>query len=107
MPALNSVFHIFHFCFSRPSESDESPTQIRDPSFGSVALSVVSGNNVVEVRQVFSSWAKQTIRIRENSNAVELEFSVGPVPVDGVSGREVISKFRSSLRTGPDGANKV
>jgi hypothetical protein len=60
----------------RPSKEDETATLIRDAESSPVSVTVVQGDGVVEVRQVFASWAKQTVRLREHSNAVELEFAV-------------------------------
>lgn len=54
--------------------------------------------------QVFSNWVTQTIRLRRGVAYVELDWSVGPIPVgenaSGSSGKEVISRFSApSLAT--------
>lgn len=90
----------------RPSQPDEVPSSVCDAN-EPVQLEVVRGRGVVEVRQRFSSWVSQVVRLRDGSNAVELEYSVGPVPVDGVTGREVVSRFDSSLDNGDTGSNVI
>lgn len=68
-------------------------------SFGSVNLeSKIDSGLIHEVRQEFSDWAKQTIRVYEDEEFVEFDWVVGPIPVyDGV-GREVISRFETNLK---------
>jgi len=105
----------------RPSFPNEHPQCISDATSrrcssenrggadaAAVELEVVQGESIVEVRQRFSSWASQVVRLRQGSALVEFEWTVGPVPVesDGL-GKEVISKFSSSLNSGPQGANEV
>lgn len=52
-----------------------------------VQLTVVEAESVSEVRQVFSEWASQTVRVRQGSELVELEWTVGPVPIDDFLGK--------------------
>ena len=64
---------------------------------GDVETTVSRGDMVTEVRQKFADWATQTIRLRKGSDLVELEWTVGPIPIDDEMGKEVISKFETDL----------
>ncbi len=48
-----------------------------------------------EARQVFdASWATQVIRVYANStHTFEMEWTLGPVPLTNLEGKEVISRF--------------
>uniref|UniRef100_A0A8B9KGF7 Lysosomal alpha-mannosidase n=1 Tax=Astyanax mexicanus TaxID=7994 RepID=A0A8B9KGF7_ASTMX len=55
-------------------------------------------NSVVqEVRQQFSPWVSQVVRLYEGSRELELEWTIGPVPVDDGLGKEVITRLDSSI----------
>jgi len=79
-----------------------------DRSAYPVQLSVIHGKKFSEVRQVFSDWAVQTVRIYDNDPSVEVEWTVGPIPIEDNLGKEVVSKFAASnFNTGPEGENSV
>ena len=81
----------------RPADGSQSGvTQIRD-SQSPMITSVMESNMISEVRQQFSAWASQVVRIREGSEVVELEWTVGPIPIDDNIGKEVISRFDTDL----------
>lgn len=69
-------------------------------------LEVVRSAVVQEVRQVFSAWVAQTVRVYAGRADVELEWTVGPVPHEGDAGKtlhpgkEVISRFSSDIASG-------
>ena len=86
----------------RPLLASAKPVKIAQSD---VSVEVVESAAVVEVRQSFSSWASQVIRLVPGSPAVELEWTVGPIPVDDGLGKEVVSTFTSSLNSGPEGSN--
>ncbi|XP_010327777.2 lysosomal alpha-mannosidase isoform X3 [Saimiri boliviensis] len=54
---------------------------------------------VQEVHQKFSAWCSQVIRLYPGQQHVELEWSVGPIPVGDTWGKEVISRFDTPLET--------
>ena len=82
----------------RTQRSDETPTPIRSPKnpSGRVGLRVTQGDLVSEVVQTFSDWAVQTVRVRAGSPHVEVEWTVGEVPVSDGWGKEVISTIDAS-----------
>ena len=94
----------------RPSQASEKPTPVRydvekkNCNFTTlscpVTVTVFRGKEVTEVRQVFSSWATQTIRLKKGSPSVEFEWTVGPVPVKDGHGKDVLSRFSSSVDSG-------
>ena len=52
---------------------------------------------VQEVHQIFDNWVSQTIRLYDNAQSVEFEWQIGPIPIDLLVGKEVISLFASDL----------
>ncbi|XP_004084261.3 lysosomal alpha-mannosidase [Oryzias latipes] len=54
---------------------------------------------VQEVRQWFSPWVSQVVRLYADSRALELEWTVGPLPVSDGLGKEVITRLDSSIKT--------
>eukprot|EP01032_Pedospumella_encystans_P011646 gene11646-13532_t len=88
----------------RSATPEEVPTRLAAEK--KVDLSVVRGRGLSEVHQQFSDYARQIVRVRDGSPVVELEWTVGPVPINDGIGKEVISKFTSGLRTGEKGRSK-
>ena len=43
---------------------------------------VMAGILVSEVHQKFSEWASQVVRIYKGQTHVEIEWTVGPIPVE-------------------------
>ncbi|XP_076026820.1 lysosomal alpha-mannosidase [Genypterus blacodes] len=54
---------------------------------------------VQEVRQYFSPWVSQVVRLYSDSRALELEWTVGPVPVHDDLGKEVITRLDTSIKS--------
>ncbi|XP_069023708.1 lysosomal alpha-mannosidase [Embiotoca jacksoni] len=54
---------------------------------------------VQEVRQRFSPWVSQVVRLYADSRALELEWTVGPLPIDDSLGKEVITRLDTSIQT--------
>ncbi|KAK1886575.1 Lysosomal alpha-mannosidase, partial [Dissostichus eleginoides] len=59
----------------------------------------IQGVVVQEVRQVFSPWVSQVVRLYSDRRELELEWTVGPVPIDDDLGKEVITRFDTSIKT--------
>lgn len=74
------------FVISRTAqtESIQVGKQVGDPPPPRLVLTRVCPPQtpaVQEVRQRFSPWASQVVRLYANSRAVELEWTVGPLPI--------------------------
>uniref|UniRef100_A0A8C4Q1D9 Alpha-mannosidase n=2 Tax=Eptatretus burgeri TaxID=7764 RepID=A0A8C4Q1D9_EPTBU len=62
-------------------------------------LDVVKGRLVEEVRQTFSPWCQQVVRLYQGSRHAEFEWHVGSIPIVDHLGREIITRFDTPLRT--------
>ncbi|OWM66454.1 hypothetical protein CDL15_Pgr013671 [Punica granatum] len=64
-----------------------------------VPLKVVRGPLVDEVHQQFSSWIYQVTRLYKDKEHAEVEFTIGPIPVEDGVGKEVITKMTANMAT--------
>nr|APA33853.1 seminal fluid protein [Nilaparvata lugens] len=64
-----------------------------------VQISVFKGKEVTEVHQVFDTWLSQIVRIYKNQDQIEFQWLVGPIPVEKWTGKEVITKYKTTLQT--------
>jgi len=62
-----------------------------------VMASVVQGTEVQEVHQTFSDWSSQVYRLYKGSRHVEVEWTVGHIDIEDKIGKEVISRYVTSL----------
>ncbi|EDV58294.1 lysosomal alpha-mannosidase [Drosophila erecta] len=60
-------------------------------------FTVYEGSLVKEVHQHVNDWISQVIRIYEGANRVELEWLVGPIPIDDQLGSEFVTNFKSGI----------
>ncbi|XP_065631801.1 probable alpha-mannosidase At5g13980 [Quercus suber] len=66
---------------------------------GQVALTVLRGPVVEEVRQQINPWIYQTTRLHNGKEHAEVEFIVGPIPIDDGIGKEVATQITTSMVT--------
>ncbi|XP_074562750.1 alpha-mannosidase-like, partial [Curcuma longa] len=69
------------------------------PSSGSVPLKVIQGPLVDEVHQQFNSWIYQVIRVYKEKEHAEIEYTIGPIPTDDGTGKEVITQLTTNMVT--------
>ncbi|KAH7421965.1 hypothetical protein KP509_13G083700 [Ceratopteris richardii] len=69
------------------------------PLTDNIKLSSVKGSLVEEVHQQLSSWLSQVLRTYKGSDHAEVEFTVGPIPIDDNLGKEIVTKFSSDLES--------
>jgi hypothetical protein len=59
---------------------------------------ITSGPVVWEARQVFAPWLVQTVRLFAGSTTVRFEYTVGPIPFADGLGKEIITRYTTSLQ---------
>ncbi|KAM7277621.1 hypothetical protein ACFE04_004755 [Oxalis oulophora] len=62
-------------------------------------LTVVRGPLLDEVHQELNPWISQVTRVYKGKEHAEVEFKVGPIPVDDGTGKEIITKITSDIKT--------
>lgn len=66
-----------------------------------IAVEVLQGPLLQEVRQQFSDWAYLTTRLWAGADHIEQQWTVGPIPnAENGLGREIISRIQTTLSTG-------
>lgn len=67
------------------------------PVADKATVKVYKGPLVQEVHQVFNEWVSQVIRTYAGEKHVELDWVVGPIPVDDKVGKEIVSRISTNL----------
>jgi len=62
-------------------------------------VTVFRGPLVEEVHQQLSHWISQVVRVYKNVEQAEVQFTVGPIPVDDGNGKEIVTKLSTPLQT--------
>ena len=79
----------------RPNRSEPFPI-----STGNKAqISTFVGPLVQEVRQVFSAYVSQVVRLYTGQRHAEFEYTIGPIPVKDKRGKEIISRFDTDIKS--------
>ncbi|XP_078151977.1 alpha-mannosidase-like isoform X2 [Carex rostrata] len=65
----------------------------------SVNLKVKRGQLVDEVHQQFGPWIYQVTRLYKKRDYAEVEFTIGPIPIEDGVGKEVISRLSTNMVT--------
>ncbi|KAJ6678299.1 ALPHA-MANNOSIDASE [Salix viminalis] len=65
----------------------------------SVPLQVHRGPLFDEVRQQFNSWIYQVTRVYKDQEHAELEYTIGPIPLEDSVGKEVITRMTANMAT--------
>ncbi|KAK9926543.1 hypothetical protein M0R45_023768 [Rubus argutus] len=68
-------------------------------SEGQVSFTVLRGPLLDEVHQRINSWIYQVTRIYREKEHAEIEFTIGPIPVDDGIGKEIVTKISTSMKT--------
>ncbi|KAI3457771.1 hypothetical protein Pfo_014434 [Paulownia fortunei] len=66
---------------------------------GQVPLAVMRGPILDEVHQQLNTWLYQVTRVYKGKEHAEVEFTVGPIPVDDGFGKEIIAQISTALKT--------
>ncbi|XP_047949898.1 probable alpha-mannosidase At5g13980 isoform X2 [Salvia hispanica] len=62
-----------------------------------IPLTVYRGPLYDEVHQTFSSWVHQTTRVYKEKEHAEIEFTVGPIPIDDGNGKEIVTQLKTMI----------
>lgn len=62
----------------RPDGTVRDAQKITD----NINVNVVEHSNIIEVRQTFNSWVTQVIRIYENEDHIEFDWTIGPIDIE-------------------------
>ncbi|XP_034043246.1 lysosomal alpha-mannosidase [Thalassophryne amazonica] len=54
---------------------------------------------VQEVRQWFAPWVSQVVRLYAGSRTLEMEWTIGPIPIDDDLGKEVITRLDTNIKS--------
>jgi lysosomal alpha-mannosidase len=57
------------------------------------SIQFLTGPLSSEVRQVFNSWATQTVRLYADQPFLEFEYTIGPIDISDNRGKEVITRY--------------
>ncbi|CAG4967828.1 unnamed protein product [Colias eurytheme] len=57
----------------------------------------IRGSLIKEIRQRFSDWATQVIRLYRGEEFVELDWIIGPIPLGTDLGKEIVSIFKTNI----------
>ncbi|KAJ9683167.1 hypothetical protein PVL29_018952 [Vitis rotundifolia] len=68
-------------------------------SEGQVPLTVMQGPILDEVHQELNPWIYQVMRIYKGKEHAEVEFTIGPIPVDDGVGKEITTQITTTLKT--------
>ncbi|CAN6472468.1 unnamed protein product [Victoria cruziana] len=68
-------------------------------SAAQMPVTVVHGPILEEVHQEFSPWIHQITRIFKEKEHAEVEFFIGPIPVDDGIGKEVVTQITTNMKT--------
>uniref|UniRef100_A0A5B7A988 Alpha-mannosidase n=1 Tax=Davidia involucrata TaxID=16924 RepID=A0A5B7A988_DAVIN len=68
-------------------------------SEGQVPLTVMRGPLMDEVHQQLSPWLYQITRVYKGKDHAEVEFNIGPIPVDDGFGKEIITQITTAMKT--------
>ncbi|KAF5479242.1 hypothetical protein F2P56_000079 [Juglans regia] len=64
-----------------------------------VPLTVMRGPVIEEVHQHINPWIYQITRLQKGKEHVEVEFIVGPIPIDDGVGKEVVTQVTTTMDT--------
>jgi lysosomal alpha-mannosidase len=65
----------------------------------SVFSTCIKGENVQTAVIVFNDWASQEISLYDNGQYVEVEWTVGPIPVGDNIGKEIIIRYDTDIES--------
>ncbi|WVZ05250.1 hypothetical protein V8G54_018596 [Vigna mungo] len=64
-----------------------------------LSFTVLHGPILDEVHQQLNPWVSQITRVFKEKEHAEIEFTVGPIPVDDGIGKEITTQFKTTMKT--------
>ncbi|KAK3020136.1 hypothetical protein RJ639_004604 [Escallonia herrerae] len=68
-------------------------------SEGQTRLTILQGPLYDEVHQKINSWIYQITRVYKEKDHAEIEFTVGPIPIDDGIGKEIVTKVSTTMKS--------
>lgn len=68
-------------------------------SEGQIPFTVLRGPIFDEVHQTINSWIHQITRVYKEKEHVEVEFTVGPIPIDDGIGKEIATQVTTAIKS--------
>ncbi|KAK3041857.1 hypothetical protein RJ639_000373, partial [Escallonia herrerae] len=68
-------------------------------SGGQKPLTILRGPLYDEVHQKINSWIYQITRVYKEKDHAEVEFTVGPIPIDDGIGKEIVTKISTTMKS--------
>jgi hypothetical protein len=81
----------------RPNDSNIYSLQPTGSYLGK--FTVLTGPVVQELHYSVGPYISHTYRLYQNASTVEFEWTVGPIPIDDWWGKEVVTRFNTSLQS--------
>jgi lysosomal alpha-mannosidase len=63
------------------------------------ASTCIKGETTQTAIIVFNDWASQEITLHDDSKAVEVQWTVGPIPIDDNVGKEIILRYDTNIQS--------
>ncbi|XP_071733946.1 probable alpha-mannosidase At5g13980 isoform X2 [Rutidosis leptorrhynchoides] len=78
----------------RPNSSNPIPIVSQEKN-----ITVLRGSIYDEVHQEINPWIYQITRVYKNKEHAEVEFTVGPIPVEDGVGKEIITQITTTMKS--------
>jgi lysosomal alpha-mannosidase len=59
----------------------------------------VKGQNVQTAIIVFNDWASQEISLYDGAKIVEVQWTIGPIPIDDNVGKEIVLRYDTDIQS--------
>ncbi|KAF3623492.1 Alpha-mannosidase [Capsicum annuum] len=66
---------------------------------GKVPATILRGPLLDEVHENINSWIYQITRVYKEKEHVEVEFTVGPIPIDNGIGKELVTQIQTDIKS--------
>ncbi|KAJ9562484.1 hypothetical protein OSB04_007644 [Centaurea solstitialis] len=66
---------------------------------GKKAFTILRGPLMDEVHQQLNSWISQVTRVYKEKEHAEVEFTIGPIPIDDGVGKEITTQITTAFKT--------